>query len=199
MDPKIGGNMDSKEAILQSSYHLFSQNGFSGTSVKMIAQTLNISTSLIFHHFKSKEALWVSVEKFAADLQKNTVQIIREDTLEHFLSDILKARIEWYHDETFRKFFHWRSLEKNIQDFASLAKSENKSEGSILNIPSYIERMQAKGLIKKTWNPQVVATMIFCNSSYAVWDYADYYSMTDAQIEQFKKVTIQMLLKILKD
>lgn len=192
-------NTNAKEAILQTAYDLFSQHGFSGTSIKMIADELDLSTSLIFHHFKSKEALWVEVERFAIESQKQPAHEVRQDSLDNFLSDILDFRLKWYHDEKFRKFFHWRSLEKNIQELAELAKtSEHAAKLSILNVPDYVKQAQKKGLIKKELDPQVVATLIFSNSSYAIWDYADYYNMTDAQLEVVKALVLQALTNILK-
>ena len=189
---------NSKELILQQAYDLFSKNGFSGTSIKMIADGLNISTSLIFHHFKSKEELWVNTELFATSLQEHKINVIREDSLENFLNDLLSLRMEWYRDKKFRTFFHWRALEKNPQDFADVAKKSKSSEFTALNIPLYVSKLQDKGIVRKDLDPQVIATMIFSNSSYAIWDYATYYNMTSEQITTFKKLSLQTLLNVFK-
>lgn len=189
---------NAKDAILQTAYDLFSEHGFSGTSIKMMADRLNLSTSLIFHHFKSKEMLWVEVECFAINLQSQTQKEVRQDSLDNFLSDILTFRLEWYHDHKFRNFFRWRALEKNVRDLALIAKSDPNSKFSILNVPAHVEMAQKKGLIRKDLDLQVLATLIFCNSSYVVWDYATYYDMSIEQIEAFKALVLQSLLTLLR-
>lgn len=185
-------SINSKDAILQTAYTLFSLHGFSGTSIKMIANQLEISTSLIFHHFKSKEALWVEVERFA--IGQKSLSPVRDDSLEHFLTDLIEARIEWYRDEKFRNLFRWRSLEKNVQDLVAIQLESPNKALSVLNVPDYIKKAQEKGLIKTELDPQVVATLVFSISSYAIWDYVTYYSMNETQLKDFKALAIQALI-----
>lgn len=47
--------------ILAAAQHLFSQKGFAATSMQEIAQQAGVSKSNIFHHFKSKEDLYIAV------------------------------------------------------------------------------------------------------------------------------------------
>lgn len=191
-------NHSSKESILQAAYKLFSKHGFSGTSIKMIADEAQISTSLIFHHFQSKEELWVSVERFIIKNKKDEPPRIREDSLENFLNDLVGYRLELYKNEEFRRFFNWRSLEKNPQKFASIAKMEKIEKPHFFVIPLYVSRLQEKGLIRKDLDSQVVSIMIFANSSYVVWDFANYYDISTEKVETHKKFAIQTLTNILK-
>lgn len=191
-------NQSSKESILQAAYKLFSKHGFSGTSIKMIADEAQISTSLIFHHFQSKEELWVSVERFIIKNKKNEPPRIREDSLENFLNDLVGYRLELYKNEEFRRFFNWRSLEKDPQKFAGIAKMEKIEEPHFFVIPLYVSRLQEKELIRKDLDSQVISIMIFANSSYVVWDFANYYDISTEKVETHKKFAIQTLTNILK-
>lgn len=47
-----------KEEILNAAEECFAENGFSGTSMKEIADRAGVAKSLIYHHFDSKQHLW---------------------------------------------------------------------------------------------------------------------------------------------
>lgn len=50
-----------KEKILDACYDVFVQYGYANTSTSMLADAAGISKALIFHHFKSKKELYLSV------------------------------------------------------------------------------------------------------------------------------------------
>ena len=50
-----------KERILLESSSLFTQNGYSGVSVKDIANAVGIKPASLYNHYESKEALWKAV------------------------------------------------------------------------------------------------------------------------------------------
>lgn len=50
-----------KEHILDACLVVFARHGYQGTSTAMLAQAASISKALIFHHFKSKKALYLAV------------------------------------------------------------------------------------------------------------------------------------------
>lgn len=47
-----------KEEILNAAEECFAEKGFSGTSMKEIADRAGVAKSLIYHHFDSKQHLW---------------------------------------------------------------------------------------------------------------------------------------------
>jgi len=47
-----------REQILNAALTLFAEKGFSGTKTKKVAETAGISETLVFQHFKTKEALY---------------------------------------------------------------------------------------------------------------------------------------------
>lgn len=48
----------SRSAILEAALHLFSKQGYRGTSIREIAQEAGLSTGNVYHHFPDKEALF---------------------------------------------------------------------------------------------------------------------------------------------
>ncbi len=60
-------SLATKKKIMEAGLKLFSQKGFSMTSIKDIAQTAGISTGLIYRHFSSKDELF-------GELLENTIR-----------------------------------------------------------------------------------------------------------------------------
>lgn len=50
-----------KEKILDACFKVFVKNGYVNTTTAMLAEAAGISKALIFHHFKSKKNLYISV------------------------------------------------------------------------------------------------------------------------------------------
>lgn len=50
-----------KENILDACFKVFAQYGYVNTSTTMLAEAAGISKALIFHHFKSKKELYLSI------------------------------------------------------------------------------------------------------------------------------------------
>ena len=68
-----------KEKILDACFNVFATHGYAKTSTTMMAEAAGISKALIFHHFKSKKDLYLSVldrcfEKGRIDMGFDTLQ-----------------------------------------------------------------------------------------------------------------------------
>lgn len=50
-----------KEKILDACFDVFARNGYANTSTTMLAEAAGISKALIFHHFKSKKEVYLSI------------------------------------------------------------------------------------------------------------------------------------------
>ena len=62
--PRTGAAMESapgRERLLAAAAEEFSRNGYAGTSIAAIATRAEVGKSTIFHHFESKEALYLAV------------------------------------------------------------------------------------------------------------------------------------------
>lgn len=67
---------DTRTALLEAAALCFAEHGYSGTSMRMIADRAQRPFSLITHHFKTKEALYVEVFR-------HMFQNILQKTLKH--------------------------------------------------------------------------------------------------------------------
>ena len=54
-------------SILEVAEQLFAEKGFDAASINDIAQLADVSKANIFHHFKSKEGLYMAVLKSACE------------------------------------------------------------------------------------------------------------------------------------
>jgi AcrR family transcriptional regulator len=102
---------ETKQKIIQVARQLFSQHGFTGTSVRQIAEASDVNVAAINYHFGSKEALYWAIiadvyvwmdeataqitaqSKDVQDLARNLFRFMREykdyamATMKTFLSD----------------------------------------------------------------------------------------------------------------
>lgn len=54
---------DMREGLLSTALDIFSEKGFSGTSIRDIAKVYGVSLSNIYYHFGNKEGLWREILK----------------------------------------------------------------------------------------------------------------------------------------
>ncbi|HPD00211.1 MAG TPA: TetR/AcrR family transcriptional regulator [Acetivibrio sp.] len=62
-----------KEKIIHACFNVFAQHGYVNTSTAMLAEAAGISKALIFHHFKSKKYLYLSVLDRCIEKIKNEI------------------------------------------------------------------------------------------------------------------------------
>lgn len=85
-----------KEKVLQVAIELFSAKGFKGTSIRDIAQTMNMSISNIYHYFGSKEGLLLAILEHSSGRLIDELRKISEidmDPLDRFKL-LIKTHIE---------------------------------------------------------------------------------------------------------
>ena len=71
--------MSNYDKILQATIELMNEKGYHGTSVKMIADKVNVSKSTIFHHFKSKEGILLALFEEAVPAATHEAMLIAND------------------------------------------------------------------------------------------------------------------------
>lgn len=88
-----------KEKIQTAAIKLFTQKGFAATSVQDIASSADISTGLMYRHYKTKEDLYSSIVLEAAEELGEIIMLLQSDTspkqliqefTEEILSDLTK-------------------------------------------------------------------------------------------------------------
>lgn len=68
-----------KKEIIQIATHLFLEQGFSNTSVKLISDTLGISTGNLTFHYPTKEHLLTVLVKMLCDFQWSSMEIALDE------------------------------------------------------------------------------------------------------------------------
>jgi len=84
------------ERILAAAEHCFAEQGFDGTSIQEIAHRAGVSKANVFHHFQSKERLYLTVlrracERFAVALDPDADPLVR---MERFVQAHLQALLD---------------------------------------------------------------------------------------------------------
>lgn len=102
-----------KEKIKENAVRLFCKNGFAGTSVRNISDSVGITAAAVYAHFKSKEDLFLEV--FAEGWRKVTegVNNIRDQEKElnsEILFAIYKYYIDYYMNGKEQTIFLLRSI-----------------------------------------------------------------------------------------
>jgi len=91
---------DTREKILNSALNLFAKNGYHGTSIRAIADSVGIQKSSIYNHFSGKKAIFSELFKKLAPIDmeeefyKSKILNENEDPVEilHFFGRLIKQK-----------------------------------------------------------------------------------------------------------
>ncbi|WP_353626058.1 helix-turn-helix domain-containing protein [Bacillus sp. JCM 19041] len=89
--------MHTKEKILAESMELFAVNGYEGTSMAKIAEKVGIKKPSLYAHYKSKEALFIDINKKMADEYVDFVKaslVLDIDNVETLLFESMKIHLQ---------------------------------------------------------------------------------------------------------
>lgn len=67
---------DKRQAILDATLQLISENGFHGTAMSKVAKVAGVSTGIIYHYFSSKDEL---IDELYKDIKLKSVPFIADD------------------------------------------------------------------------------------------------------------------------
>ncbi|MCG8570149.1 MAG: TetR/AcrR family transcriptional regulator [Spirochaetes bacterium] len=94
---------NTKQVIIKKAIHLFSKNGYEGTSMRDIAASVGIKKASLYSHFKGKEEIFFTIyqgilETYSHFL-KSLIQQTEGESLERALTHILRQFIQFYAKE----------------------------------------------------------------------------------------------------
>lgn len=95
---------DTKEKILEAALMIFARDGYAGTNIKDIAESVGIVKSALYRHFDSKEAIWDAVYEMTKNYYEEhfgskVEMIFMPDTLTDFY-DMTKRMVNFtIHDK----------------------------------------------------------------------------------------------------
>jgi len=67
-----------EQAILDAAVTLFAEHGYDGVSMRTVAREAGVSKSNIYHHFESKEALYLAIMQSSAEKLSEMVENLAE-------------------------------------------------------------------------------------------------------------------------
>ncbi len=115
-----------QERLLNAAADMFSTQGYAGVSMREIARVMGITQAAIYHHFPSKDDLYVAAVTFVFEQQ--TLEISEQmstidgpaERLELMISAMLEAMEQ---DPRFRRIYLRDLLEGNEQKLAAIAEN----------------------------------------------------------------------------
>jgi AcrR family transcriptional regulator len=88
----------SRAVILEAALHLFSEQGYRGTSIREIAEAAGLSTGNLYHHFPDKETLFRTLlDQYWADIESPDFSFnkaLAAGCFPHDLEDLARAAEE---------------------------------------------------------------------------------------------------------
>ncbi|MCJ2148834.1 TetR/AcrR family transcriptional regulator [Bacillus paralicheniformis] len=90
-----------KEQILDACLEVFARRGYAKTSTGMLAEAAGISKALIFHHFKSKKILYLTVLDYCIEKVKSRLSLDDLSSYHDFFEakeKISLAKLEFFAD-----------------------------------------------------------------------------------------------------
>lgn len=147
--------------ILAAAEKLFSEQGYDAVSMNAIAASAGVSKANIFHHFSSKNALYLAVVKEACKETQIRVQTIEENhesimqRLAHFAQSQLQFMLE--HGQTTRLI-----LRELLRQEPELGRelAEQVFGQSFARLVEMIRAGQAQGELRHEVDPAAIAVML---------------------------------------
>ncbi|GAB4347155.1 MAG: TetR/AcrR family transcriptional regulator [Oricola sp.] len=145
-----------RDSLLGTARDMFSERGFSGTSIRDIANAHGVSVSNIYHHFGSKEGLWreilkQSVRMLPARLRDSANSADGPaDQLRTVVREHLRAALEHKREQLMVLIEQERLGEGSASDNREIQREVLKVYTDIL------ERMSAEGLLQSA-HPRITA------------------------------------------
>jgi TetR/AcrR family transcriptional regulator len=149
-----------RERLLASAQRLFAERGFASVSIQQIALAAGLSKATVFHHFPTKESLYLEVVRTACLDTQDLLHAARNsgnplDGLRHFAAEHLQHIFE--HDELTRLIS--RELINGDQD-QGRAMAEQVFGEHFSRLLTLIRACQESGDIRADINPAEAAIAI---------------------------------------
>jgi AcrR family transcriptional regulator len=155
--------LSSKERILSTAIVLFAQKGYSGLSMRQLAQAVDMSVAAIYHHFPDKNALYLEAVRFAfSDKEQIFAQVWEsgcpaEEKLARFVRSLIDVMLQ---DRDFHRLMQREILEADPERMQLLAQGVFNREFCLL--------MQLAAELAPEQDPHLVATSVIGLAKYYV-------------------------------
>jgi TetR/AcrR family transcriptional regulator len=159
--PPPAARSSGEQAILDAAVRLFSKHGFDGVSMRAIAQEAGVSKSNIYHHFRSKEELYLAIMQASAARLSELVDTLAEGggSFEERLRAFARAHME-------HLFAHAMTVRLLLREvFTGGEKWQrlliDRVVGDIVRrLRAIFEKGQAEGVLRSNLDPGLCAMQI---------------------------------------
>jgi TetR/AcrR family transcriptional regulator len=165
--PAEATDASSVTRILAAAETLFSDQGFDAASMSAIAERAGVSKANIFHHFSSKNALYLAVVKDACKESQTRLQHLENgqgsfvEKLVHFAQSQLQSMLE--HSQTTRLIL--RDLLEN-GEHRGKELAEQVFGQNFARLVKMIREGQVRGELRQEIDPAAVAVMLIAINLY---------------------------------
>jgi len=156
--------MSSKDKILDAAEEIFVNKGFSGSSMKSIAEKAHVAKSLLYHYFASKRELWEEV------IHRRVSQARLPDRMIETVSSIVAEGLDAVRDK--KKHTTYFEFMKNNPQFVRMLAWLNAERVFPMDPPlemrkqviEKLKKLQDKGIFRNDIDPRmfVVCFMAIC-------------------------------------
>lgn len=180
-----------KGKLMRAAAHLFKTRGYERTTVRELGAAVGIQSGSLFHHFKSKEDILLSVmeETIIINMARMDDALSRASDAKSRLLALIQCEINSVHTDTGEAMsvlvYEWRSLSKERQPL--ILNLRDKYEALWL---STIEESVAAGLIQQ--DPFILRRLI---AGAIGWSSTWYRPNGDLSIEDLAKNTLMLAIK----
>jgi len=162
---EITSESDGARSILNTAIQLFAEKGFDAVSMNDIAKLAGVSKANIFHHFGSKDALYLTTLRIASDSSSQVIADTAnadgpfEQRLTDFIHNHLKSMLE---NEPATRLLLRELIEHGPQHGKELAEQVFGEHFS--GLVSIVLEGQNLGVLKKEFDPALLALMLVSNN-----------------------------------
>lgn len=159
------GQSPGEAAILTAGVQLFAEHGFDGVSMRGVAEAAGVSKANIYHHFSSKEALYLAILQSSAAETAALVENLADGTgsFDQRLKEFSKA----YQQHLFDRQMSSRLLlrEALLGDEKNSKKIADQVVGNVFRRMIAILRTgQEAGVLRDDLDPTLCAFLLFGGS-----------------------------------
>jgi AcrR family transcriptional regulator len=155
--------LGSKEKILGAAIVLFAQKGYSGLSMRQLAQSVGMSVAAIYHHFPDKQSLYLESVRFAfSDKEQVFAQVWESGcSAEEKLAEFIRSLIDVLRqDHDFHRLMQREILEADPERMQLLAQGIFKRQFSSL--------MQVATELAPDHDAHLIATSVLSLTTYHI-------------------------------
>ncbi len=156
------GHSPGEAAILSAGVRLFAEHGFDGVSMRGVAEAAGVSKANIYHHFSSKEALYLAILQSSAAETAELVENLAGGTgsFDERLKEFSKA----YQHHLFDRHLSSRLLlrEALLGDEQNSKKIADQVVGYVFRrMISILRAGQEAGILRDDLDPTLCAFLLF--------------------------------------